>query len=286
MLWTPQNEFHWRLSSFTGQPASAVGTSITPGNNTKGSYTEVISDTVVVNDVYGIRINFNSNSVSTVARDTIVDIGTDPAGGTSYGVVIPDLLASCAQIYLPAATGAAGGIWYYFPLFIPAGSAIAARASVNNATVGTLSCWIQLFGRPTRPDLVKVGSRVTAYGIVAASSRGTTITPGTVSEGAYVSLGTPSVDNWWWQVGMGVNDGSMSDNVNHLDLAYGDATNKHLILEDVPWMSDGGEGTQSYMYEGDECCRHIPASQELWGRAQCSATPDSAISMAAYGLGG
>ncbi len=49
------------------RPASAYGLSVTPGNNTKGSYGQLISGASLTDDVYGIYVNINSNTVSATA---------------------------------------------------------------------------------------------------------------------------------------------------------------------------------------------------------------------------
>ena len=51
--------------------------------------------------------------------------------------------------------------------------------------------YTKLFGKPTRPELLRVGTKVQTYGAVTASTSGTAITPGTNAMGAYTaSLGT------------------------------------------------------------------------------------------------
>ena len=131
------------------RPAAAWGTSVTPGNNTYGSYAALISGASVTDDAHGILININSVSTSTAAKDCIVTIGIDPAGGASYTAFIEHLLCSCAGAYASAQCGA-GGVNYYFPVRVPSGSSIAAKASVNNATVGTVRVAVTLY-RTTRP---------------------------------------------------------------------------------------------------------------------------------------
>src|SRR3990167_11411361 len=203
----------------------SFGTSITPAQNAYGSYTEILSDTDVTKDCYGILINVNSIFVATKAKDSLTTIGIDTAGGTSYVDFIPNLLTSCAGDY-----GAKGGIWYYFPVFIPAGSALAAKGSVNNATVGTQRVAVWLYGAPTHPESVIYGQGVESVGITAASSSGTAVTSGTVSEGSWTSLGSTTKKWLAGAYGMGVNDGSMSSgSIHHGDLSYGDGTNQVIL---------------------------------------------------------
>ena len=280
MLYTPNNDF---LKTFSNQttPSLTPGTSITPGINTFPAYVEILSDTVVTEDCYGILITISNNSASGNARDTLLNIGRDPSGGTSFTTFISNLLCT------DAANSGVGYIRYYFPIWIKSGTALAAQASVNNGTVATLRVWVTLFAAPTHPELMRVGSYVTAIGAVTGTSRGTTVTPGTSgAEGTYVSLGTPSVPHWWWQCGMGISDGSMSVGVQFADIAAGDGTNKILLLENIPFATNAAEVVAGVLTMAG-CSKELAASIEIWGRLSNSlATNDGGYSLAAYGLGG
>jgi hypothetical protein len=275
-------QFEWSLSAhgYGTRPAAAMGISVTPGNNAKGSYATLISGANLINDVYGILIHINSNGVSTAARDTLVDIGTDPAGGT-FGVVIPNLIGSSAG------SAILGGLWYYFPLSIKAGSTIGAAASVNNATVGTLRVNAIVFGRPDRPEVCKTGQRVTAYGATTATSTGTAVTPGTTSDGTLTSLAAAIAErNWWWQLGVGVNNGTITA-VNYAgDLAVGSSTSlNRLIIQDQLWWGDAAENWHTSplgMMSGEY---DAASGVNVYGRLQCSGTAITGLSMIAYGLG-
>ena len=290
-LLVPMQDWAFRANSQSGvRPAINFGDSLTPGNNSKGTYVQLFTAGEVSADVWGILLNFNSGTTSTAARDMIIDIGYDPAGGTSYTVRIPDLLASCCGT-LTGTTDGTGGVWYYFPLFFPSGCTIAARASVNNGTVGTVRVWAQLLGRPRHPELVKLGQFCTSVGVVAASSRGTTTTFGTTSEGAWTALGTPTfggqnVACWWWQIGMGVNDATMSVLSHFIDLSYDDgAGNNRILIEDELVTTTAAEA----LNKGLTACQYesiSPAGLVIEGRGQCSGTADANLSLAAYGVGG
>ncbi len=283
MLWTPRGQaYGWSFSS-TGATrlVAGWGTSVTPGNNTMGTYAQVLTAADVSKDVFGLHIQFNSNATSGAARDTICDIGMDAAGGTSYTTLIPSLLASSAAPAL-GATGA--GLNYFFPLYIKAGSTVAVRASVNNGTVGTLRCKIRIFGAPRDRRNVAVGTKVIAYGISAGTSTGTAVTPGTTSEGTWTSLGTVATgDNpWFWQYGVGVNQGTITAVGYTGDLGIGDASNKAIVCEDRVWQ---GTTTEQWYDDGYVFCPYQAKEADIvYGRLQCSGTAVSGISMAAYGV--
>lgn len=270
-------EFTWGASSEDGvRPAAGFGTSVTPGNNTKGSWASVFTGSEIAYDVWRMTVNIGSGAASAVAKDTIVDIGYDPTGGTSYTVLIPDLLGANSSPYATF-----GAITYRFPIHVPAGSRIGARASVNNATVGTLRVYITVDGRPTHPEMVWKGTKVEAIGIVSGSSTGTTVTPGTTSEGSWTSLGTVSDRARYWEVGMGVNDSTMTANGHHLDLSAGASGGAVIILTDALASTTSAEQQFS---SSNGTYRTVGAGSTIWGRCQCSGTADSNISMAAYAV--
>lgn len=284
MLWVPSgaNAYNWSFSSVqTTRPAAAMGTSVTPGNNTKGTTVQVLSSANVSKDVFAILINVNSGATSAAARDILLDIMVDPAGGTSWSVLIPDLLVSCAAPY----NIGNGGVWYYFPLWVKAGSSIGARASVNNATVGTLRCNLTVYGSPRDRRIIRVGTRVEAIGITSASSSGTAVTNGTTSEGAWTSLGTLSRSAWWWQLGVGVSNGTMSALAYHCDLSIGDATNKVVVIENALVTTTTSEQLNNMLTTTD-VGKNAPSGLTVYARSQCSGTANTGFSMAGYALGG
>ena len=275
--------YQWQLSTTNARPASAYGTTVTPAQNSKGTYAELIDGALVTEDVWGIYINVNSGDFAAEARCTLLDIGIDEAAGTSYSVVIPDLFCACSGDFITNGLTHMG-IHYFFPLFIKAGSSIAARASVEAATVRTLRCWATLFGRPRNPEVTPVGHSVTAYGVTAATSSGTTITPGTTSEGAWTTLGTTTKDHWYWQQGFGISDATMNTFSYFVDLSAGDATTQRLLLENQMWTTDSGERTANRLLMAQRY-GHVKSGETIQGRAQCDGTlDDGTYSMIAYGL--
>lgn len=96
----------------------------------------------------------------------LLNVGIDPAGGTSYQVKIPNLPASSQ-----ASVDACFLSGTFFPLEIPAGSTVAVQTSASVASSGAGEVGIQL--QPSGP-LFPVGPGVyTSYGADTANSRGT-----------------------------------------------------------------------------------------------------------------
>lgn len=273
------NSFGLTLPSWgTTRPAAANGTSVTPGTGAYGTYAQVGSD--LVDDAYGLLININSNSASAASRNTVVKIGIDPAGGTTYTDRITGLLAGGASTY--AVTG--GGVWYYFPLFVPAGAAIAAAAFGTVTTA--LRVGIIALQRPANPALVRCASYAETLGITGTA--GTSVTPGTTSEGAWTSIGTTARRLWWWQASLQVPSGDTAWNAAtmHLDLGVGDGTagGTSVIIQDLPIVFSTAEVLANPpLTAGVEWA--VPAGSSLYVRAQSSGTLDT-YTAAVYGAGG
>src|SRR5690606_1606864 len=103
--------------------APGGGTVITPGNLSYSEYSQVVSSSRwgSAGDAYAIQIWISSIGVTTLAKDALLTIGIDTDGGSNYVDFISDLLVSCAD---SIANG--GGVTYYFPVHVPAGSTLAA----------------------------------------------------------------------------------------------------------------------------------------------------------------
>jgi hypothetical protein len=175
---------------------SAAGTSIAANASihTKGTTpTQLIASTSA--DSYGIFVHVENTASSNVATNVLLDIMRGAAA--SEVVLIPDLHAGWT---LPQASSAAVKS-YFFPLFIPSGTRLSARSQAL-ITADTVLVSVHLLQRPTQ--LGFVGSRVTAYGVDAANSRGTTNTSGNNAYGTAVAVsGSTTNPIKYMQLGLG-----------------------------------------------------------------------------------
>jgi hypothetical protein len=262
----------------TTRPATGLGTTITPAQNSFGSYTSILAGGSIARDCYGILININSLNSGGFNRDALLTIGIDTAGGTTYVDLIPNLLCSCAGTYL------VGGHWYYFPIFIKSGSQLAAKGSVNNASFGTMRVAVWLYGAPSNMEGLQFGQGVESIGAVTASSCGTTVTAGGASEGSWTSLGTTVRKCVAWQHGMGCNDATMTNGLCYsTDISFGDGTNQIILGQDrFYYIRSTSEDLSGALYPPFPC--EVPAGATIYGRMQCSGTPDAGLSMIAYGV--
>lgn len=265
----------WGWSQYSNaSPSTTPGASITPGSGAEGSYGTSIT---AANDVYAMLVWICAGNTTGTQRDILVDIGVDQAGGTSYTAAIQDILCSQAQ------NAVQGGQWFYFPYFIKASSTIAARARSNSTS--TVRVGMILFGRPTHPELVCVGNYSATLG--ASGNAGTGFTPGNSgSEGSWVSLGTLAQSCWWFQLCVGIANATVTSLMYYIDLATGDGSNKHMIIENMPIFLPGTAEVAGQMPALFPGYYEVPSGGTLYVRGTCSGTAVTGFSATAVCVGG
>ena len=274
MLHVPGGAFDFAdvQTNMPGQPLSTGGTVITPVVGAKGAWAQVFASLTA--DTYGLMILVHNSRTSAANRGYAIDVGIGAAA--SEQVIIPDLIGSNAGV-----TNNTGGIWYYFPVFIPAGTRVAVRA--QGSVVTTCRVIIRAMQLPRDPSMVKTCGLVQQLGLTGIT--GTAITAGTTAEGAWVSVGTTASDLWWWQVGVQVQlaDVAHVAAYTHVDVAVGDGTNFSLILQDVPFTTTTGEEAgKPLLLIG--CERWVPAGSTIYVRAQSDVAADP-LQVCVYGAG-
>jgi hypothetical protein len=234
----------------------------------------------IAQNVYGFLVTVTSGFLSANQKDHLLDIGVDPAGGSSYTAIINNIV--CGQT---AAVG--NGKTFYFPMFIKSGSSVAARVQGSNATAGTVRIAMIFYGQPSNPEVVLVGQYSETIGAITGSA-GVAFTPGTGAESSWVSLGTTTRSLWWWQLCVQVSNATITAHYVHVDLAYGDATNPIPIIQNL-FMFYGGttedqrQANYQAMLEG--FCE-VPAGAALYVRGWSDAAPPSGYNAVAVGVGG
>lgn len=282
-LWVPDGvqDFGWRAGNvLTTRPNGTTwGTSVTSAasNNTKGSWTQCLS--ALANDVYWIDLMFTGLGASGLNNQGLMDVGVDPAGGSSYSVLIPDLMVGhCSPLNVGP------GIRYFFPLRIRAGSTVAFRlqtATLSQSVRGV----IQVYGRPRDPNAVRSGQYVEAFGPNTSNSQGVNLTPGTTSDGSYVSLGTTTKSLWWWQLGFTQNSAGTNGQVFMTDIAYGSSGNELPIItnQQHAFMSANSQLATNGSQVG--CEKRVPSGANVYARSITSGVAFT-CSAAAYAVGG
>jgi hypothetical protein len=273
--------FNWQYHNGGTNPSATPGTSVTPGaSNAEGSWTSIATGSNIANDVFGVLISVAGGNTSAAQKDHLLDIGVDPAGGTSYTALISNIV--CGQ----SDAANRNAKTFFFPMFIKAGSQVAVRVQGNNATAGTVRIWATFYGKPSRPELQKVGFVSETIGTIS-SSGGVSFTPGNAADGSWVSLGTTSRPLWWFQIGCQLSNATSTAQYTYVDLAVGDGSNKDIIINDL-LMSFSGTAeveSQPYMTQIIAGYRQVPAGATLYVRGRCNTAPASGYNAVAIGVG-
>jgi hypothetical protein len=286
MLFVPFSSAQsWTYNNWGANPASTTGTAVTPttSNANPSTWTQIASAANISQDVYGIYVQFHSGATASQIKSHLVDIGVDPAGGTSYAAIISDFNISNAP-----ALNSIGCREHFFPLFIPAGSSVAARIRGSNATAGTVRVAAVFFGQRSLPEALPVCSYSVTFGADSANSRGTTITRGNAADGSGLDLGATTVPLWWWQLGNGIANGTITAEYTYFELAYGDASNKQQIFR---VMHGGSTNETAGLFHQMQMLWHaaycpVPVGANIYVRARCNNAPDSGYHVNVLGIGG
>src|SRR3990167_2326754 len=287
MLWTPGNDFNWSVDNFGTSFTNAGLGANSPGHanaNTKGANTNMLNG--IAEDCYGIAILFSGQSATTVIRRCMVDLLIDPAAGvgnagSAWTVAIANLYANSPTF----GTSGAFGCWYYFPLYLKAGTAIG--TAHQNLVAGTLPLRvsIRIYGKPSRPELLKVGTKVETLGATIGTTTGVAVTPGTANKGSYsATLGTLTRDSFWFQLGIGSADTSMTARGYLFDVAV-HVTNKILVMQDVFYTVTGTiEQASCGMFGAVAPCRFVAAGQDVYVRGVGDGGADSSMTAVVYAM--
>lgn len=272
----------FRYDNWGTNPSATPGTSVIPGaTNAEGSWTQVASSANIAQDVVGFSLQVTNGATSGQQKSHLLDVGIDPAGGTSYTAAISNIV--CGQ---SGSVIALSGHNFYFPLSIKSGSSVAVRVQGNNGTAGTVRVAVRFHGQVSGALALPCGWFSETIGTITNSS-GNSFTPGNAADGSWASLGTTTNPMWWWQLGYQISNSSTSLHATYIDLAWGDGSNKHLIKR----LLHGGNTTEQI---GDflganlnpfESYCPTPAGATLYVRGRCSAAPDTGYDAVAIGIG-
>lgn len=285
MLYTGlPNHFNWQVNNFSDTfPGNAAGTTLTAdgSSHTKGSDTAVL--TGIAHDAYAMAITVNVGNTDTVIRRQMIDLLIDPAAGvgnagSSWSTLINNLYCNS-----PSLNANGFGFRFHFPLYIKAGTAIGARVQ---DVVGGATCRfsIQLFGKPTRPDLLHVGNVVETLGATTASTSGVAVTPGNASWGSYsASLGQLTRPAWFWQLGLGSSDTTMGATAYWWDIAE-DATSKYTCASMITYSTSGSETAVKTEFGQYYPVHAAAAGQDVYVRGYSNGVPDTNFTAVVYAV--
>ena len=252
------------------------GMAITPGtSNADGTAVTLLS--ALTHDVHYLSVGLAGFFVSIAAHYSLCDILIDPAGGTAWSTLVEDLV--CGFTWNGNVT-----LFYHFPIYIPAGTSIGAQARTSHTVASAVAkVLVYARGNPSNPGIWWCGSGVETLGVTAASSIGTSLTPGNSGTwGSWTSIGSPTTRRYG-TVSIGANgtDAGASGLGYHLQIGYGS-----VVLPGSPTIWRGVSGSES----GDQIdvgpiqC-DIPDGTQMQARATCSGTAEVwAGGVAIYGV--
>jgi len=188
---TPPIFPHLHETNLTEAGTGVTVTAAASPAHTKGAWATIITDTSFA--TYGMIVNVRETATGAGGvADFLVDIGYERSAGGGEEVIIPNL--NCGN----SSDAKKGGVWFYFPVSIPNGVNVIARAQSNNLSatgVVTLFLW-------QRAEYPFVGGRVADYGTTLSTSRGTTVTRGDDVFGNWIEIGTTARAHRFWEIGM------------------------------------------------------------------------------------
>lgn len=283
VLYIPnQSDSVWSYDNWGANPSSTIGTAVTSGTaNAEGSWTQVASSSNIAEDVSGIYLQVHTGSATGNLRPALIDIGVDPAGGTSYVSVISDILCG----FTPSLT-VAGNREFFFPFKINKGSSVAVRIQGRYATSHRVA--VRFYGRVSRPEMFPVGQYSDTFGVT--NNGGTPFTPGNAANGSWTSLGTTTRPIWWWQLGYQIWNTTITAEYTYIELGYGDGT--ETGTQSFFKMMHGGTTGETV---GLAAQTHllwlaayyaVPAGANIYVRGRCNNAPDSGYQAVAIGIGG
>jgi len=219
--------------------AGAGGTLLTAHTSahTKGNWSTLLNNAPY--DAHWVRASMNRASTGSPLR-FMLDLGIDPANGTSFTVICPDWLLLTPGNWDGGTRYGSEDMLLFFPTYIPAGSSVGARiqSSTGSATCNII---VDLFGRRGaigKPSILHAAT----LGATPASTSGTSFTMSTSgTEGTWASLGSVPFDVQWFQWGYGTSDTSLSSQKFLIDFAYGDGSNKVQFLQRLEASLDASE---------------------------------------------
>lgn len=155
-------------------------------SGSKSAWTQVIAAGAVTADCYWLYVEIQKTVLASTDTSAVIDIGVDPAGGSSYSVLVADLLAGHVDD-CNANNGNGGWIHYSIPVKITSGSSVAIRGQTVRGADTSASVCVLLMGGPTGSPF----AGATVYTLGVSGTGGTAVTPGSGSSwGSWTNVGS------------------------------------------------------------------------------------------------
>lgn len=254
--------------NFSGRPTTTWGTTLTSNAsaNTEGTTAELVASTTYDSNL--MVLTFHGMHVSATVTDALVNV---KIGASFEYTIVPNLIVGFC-----ATDTAAGPRRYLIPVSIPRGTRVGAsvRALIGGDVV---YCQIELVNTGDGWS----GAAVECLGANTAASRGTSITPGTTSDGSWTSIGTSTRPYKAVLLAMGGN----ADTTQTATLLAGDiGTGSALLagLENFAWTMSATEWVNPHDEKFRPC--QIPSGTALQARVQGHTTDAESKTVCIYGV--
>lgn len=274
-LWVPQKGALLYQSNLGTVGSATPGTSVTTGAAaaTKGTAVELITSTSF--DAYLIEIVATSYGAAATTARGCLDI---LVGAATEEVLIANLLMGFCGNYGGAANP--GPKRWVFPLYIPAGTRIAAQVAGDRVATA-MRVGVTLYGGNGYPPF-RVGQRVITYGIGTVPA-GTSVTPGASgAEGAWTQVTASTTENHFCIVPSAqppTGDTTLTASSLFMDVGVGAATEEVIA-------GGGRENSFIFNLDGNEivggpyntlsfAMADIPSGQRLAARLSRSSAADT-----------
>lgn len=271
---------HNLTNTITG---TTFGTQVASGTSSAdGSAVTLLS--ALSHDVEYLKLTLGTSATSATENNALMDILIDPAGGTSWSVLIPSLaVAGLYQIALAtsAPSGPSGG--YDFPIWIPAGASIGAQARNAGGTLQTFSVLAMAQGGNANPASWWCGQRVSAIGIDAANSRGTSHAPGATANvfSSWADFGSPlgeACGALQWAVMGELTGSAWTSRQYEFEFGVGG------VRFGAPFMRAITGSENGFWIPTGPIFKRLPAGAQLQCRGKASANSSVATSVAAWAV--
>ena len=273
-MWYPRSVQTFTESDTTGSKTITADSTA----HTKGAWVDVLSATAF--EGFHLEVSVENTRASNTDTSALADIGIDAAGGTSYTVLVPNILIGHAK----ETEGARG---FQIPVYIPTGSTVAARTQ-SIVTSDTALIGVVLHGGVPADNPLPAHGLVVDYGTTIASSSGTTPANASLhTKGAWVELTSATTHpHRGLSVAVQGSDDVMGTRRHLFDIATGAATSEVVLIENMYVESSGGEIVTSYLPVAGMFQRPIAEGTRLAVRSQANVTNgNDDLDVAVYGWG-
>lgn len=250
--------------------------------HTKGAWTQLVASTVDDSDAVTLRLG--GLSLSATASPTLLDLGVGAQNAEQ--VLVPDI--DIGNLNLPNHPIVTPIV---IPVFIPAGSRIAARAQGARTSM-TAPVGVDLVGGAGAVGGLPSAQKWTAYGVNAAASCGTVIDvpASTDTWSSWTEIATTSADHNWVLALLDHGAATVARAVTTLlQVAAGPnstaadacAANGTLLWESVI-IGTALEGIDHASLDAARWAP-VPSGTKLWARAQSSSGTNNDVYVCIYG---